>query len=142
MKTYSAKDSDIDRKWFVVDLEGKTVGRIATEIATILRGKHKPLYTPHVDCGDYVVCINAEKVEFTGNKLEQKMYHRHSGYVGGLKSIGAAELLEKDPEKIITFAVLGMLPKTKLGRKMGQKLKVYAGGEHPHEAQQPKPLEL
>lgn len=142
MKTYSAKDSDIDRKWFVVDLEGKTVGRIATEIATVLRGKHKPLYTPHVDCGDYVVCINAEKVELTGNKLEQKMYRKHSGYVGGLKSISAGDLLEKDPGKVITFAVLGMLPKTKLGRKMGQKLKVYAGGEHPHEAQQPKPLEL
>ncbi len=142
MKTYSAKDSEIERQWFVVDLEGHTVGRVATQIATILRGKHKPLYTPHVDCGDYVVCINADKVEFTGNKLDQKMYHRHSGYVGGLKSIGAAELMEKDPESVITFAVLGMLPKTKLGKKMGQKLKVYAGGEHPHEAQQPKPLEL
>lgn len=142
MKTYSAKKDDVQKEWFVVDLEGATVGRAAAKIATILRGKHKPQYTPHVDCGDYVVCINAEKVVFTGNKLAQKEYHRHSGYPGGLTSIDAATLLEKAPEQVITFAVQGMLPKNSLGRQMIKKLKVYAGGEHPHEAQQPQALEL
>ena len=142
MKTYSAKKEDVQKEWFVVDLEGATVGRAAAKIASILRGKHKPTYTPHVDCGDYVVCINAEKVVFTGNKLAQKEYHRHSGYPGGLKSIDAATLLEKAPEQVITFAVQGMLPKNSLGRQMARKLKVYAGGEHPHEAQQPQALEL
>lgn len=142
MKTYSAKESDIERSWYVVDLSGQTVGRAATQIATILRGKHKPLYTPHVDCGDYVIAINADKVVFTGNKLAQKTYHRHSGYPGGLKSIGADALLEKAPEQVISFAVQGMLPKNTLGRQILSKFKVYAGGEHPHQAQQPEPLEL
>ena len=142
MKTFSAKDSDVQRDWFVVDLEGQTVGRAASKIATILRGKHKPIYTPHVDCGDYVVCINAEKVVFTGRKLQDKVYRRHSGYPGGLKEIQADKLLEKAPEHVITYAVQGMLPGTKLGRKMIKKLKVYAGDEHPHQAQQPQPLEL
>lgn len=142
MKTFSAKESEIQRAWFVVDLEGETVGRAAAKIASILRGKHKPIYTPHVDCGDYVVCVNADKVEFTGNKLEQKAYRRHSGYPGGLKSIAAGDLLERAPEQVITYAVQGMLPKTKLGRQMISKLKVYAGAEHPHQAQQPQQLEL
>ncbi len=142
MKTISARESDIERDWFVVDLEGQTVGRAASKIATILRGKHKPLYTPHVDCGDYVICVNADKVKFTGNKWVEKEYHRHSGYPGGLKSIRAEELLEKAPEKLFTFAVQGMLPKSKLGRQMINKLKVYAGEEHPHQAQQPEPMEL
>lgn len=142
MKTYSAKESDIERSWYVVDLHGKTVGRAASEIARILRGKHKPIFTPHVDCGDYVICVNAEKVEFSGNKLRDKVYQRHSEYPGGLKSIGAAELLEREPELVITYAVQGMLPGNKLGRKMLKKLKVYAGPEHPHQAQQPEPLEV
>lgn len=142
MKTYSAKQEDIQREWFVVDLEGATVGRAAAKIASILRGKHKPQYTPHVDCGDYVICVNADKAVFTGNKLTQKEYHRHSGYPGGLDSIDAITLLEKAPERVITFAVQGMLPKTKLGRKLVEKLKVYAGDEHPHAAQQPSVLEL
>lgn len=142
MKTFSAKESDIQRDWFVVDLEGQTVGRAAVKIATILRGKHKPLYTPHVDCGDYVVCINADKVEFSGNKMRDKVYNRHSGYPGGLKSIRAEELLEVEPDKLITYAVQGMLPGSKLGRAMIQKLKVYAGEDHPHQAQQPDPMEL
>ncbi len=142
MKTFSAKESEVKRAWYVVDLEGQTVGRAATQIATLLRGKHKPTYTPHVDTGDYVVCVNADKVEFTGRKLEQKEYNRHSGYPGGLKSIGAAELLDKAPEQVITYAVQGMLPKNKLGRKMLKKLKVYAGDEHPHQAQQPETFEL
>ncbi len=142
MKTYSAKESEIERSWYVVDLSGQTVGRAATKIATILRGKHKPQYTPHVDCGDYVIAINADQVEFSGNKLTQKEYHRHSGYPGGLKSIGADVLLEKAPEQVISYAVQGMLPKNKLGRKILSKFKVYAGPEHPHEAQQPEALEL
>jgi large subunit ribosomal protein L13 len=142
MKTYSAKESDIQRSWYVVDLAGLTVGRAASKIATILRGKDKPLYTPHVDCGDYVIAVNADQVVFTGNKLDQKMYHRHSGYPGGLKSIGARDLLEKAPEQVISFAVQGMLPKNKLGRQILSKFKVYAGPDHPHQAQQPQALEL
>ena len=142
MKTYSAKESDIQRNWYVIDLEGQTVGRAASEIATILRGKHKPQYTPHVDCGDYVVCINADKVEFSGNKLRDKVYERHSHYPGGLKSISAEDLLDKAPESVMMFAVQGMLPSNKLGKKMLKKLKVYADSEHPHDAQQPQPLEL
>ncbi len=142
MKTFSAKESDVQRDWYVVDLEGQTVGRVATEIATILRGKHKPIYTPHVDCGDFVVCINADKVQFSGNKLRDKVYNRHSGYPGGLQSIRAEKLLEKAPEDVITYAVQGMLPGSKLGRKMLKKLKVYAGDEHPHQAQQPEPMEF
>lgn len=142
MKTYSAKESDVQRAWHLVDLEGKTVGRAATEIARILRGKHKPMFTPHVDCGDYVVCINAEKVEFSGNKLREKMYRRHSEYPGGLKEIRAEVLLERKPELVITYAVQGMLPKNRLGEKVLKKLKVYTGEEHPHQAQQPEPLEI
>lgn len=142
MKTFSAKDSDVERSWYVVDLEGETVGRIASKIATVLRGKHKPLFTPHVDCGDYVICINADKIEFTGNKLEDKIYHRHSGYPGGLASINASDLLERAPEQVISYAVQGMVPKNKLGRKIMKKLKVYAGEEHPHQAQKPEPLEF
>jgi large subunit ribosomal protein L13 len=142
MKTYSAKAEDVERKWWLVDLEGKTVGRAATEIATRLRGKHKPTFTPHVDTGDFVVCINADKVVFTGNKERDKVYRKHSGYPGGLKEITAGELLERRPEDVIRFAVQGMLPKNKLARKIIKKLKVYAGDEHPHEAQQPEALEL
>jgi large subunit ribosomal protein L13 len=142
MKTYSAKAEDVERKWWLVDLEGKTVGRAASEIATRLRGKHKPIYTPHVDTGDFVVCINADKVIFTGNKERDKMYRKHSGYPGGLKEISAGELLERRPEDVIKYAVQGMLPKNKLASKMIKKLKVYAGADHPHEAQQPEALEL
>ncbi|MGM0555894.1 MAG: 50S ribosomal protein L13 [Myxococcota bacterium] len=142
MKTYSAKAEDVERKWWLVDLEGKTVGRAATEIATRLRGKHKPTFTPHVDTGDFVVCINADKVVFTGNKMRDKVYRKHSGYPGGLKEITAGELLDRSPEDVIRFAVQGMLPKNKLARKIIKKLKVYAGNEHPHEAQQPEALEL
>lgn len=138
MKTFSAKEKDVVRQWHVIDLEGKTVGRAATEIANLLRGKNKPIYTPHVDCGDFVVCINAEKINFTGNKLDDKMYRRHSNYPGGLKEITAGSLLEKAPEQIIRFAVQGMIPKNSLGRQILKKLKVYAGPNHPHEAQQPQ----
>lgn len=142
MKTYSAKSSDVERKWWIVDLEGKTVGRAASEIATLLRGKHKPTFTPHVDTGDFVVCINADKVVFTGNKLDQKNYYHHSGYPGGLKSITAKGLLEKDPTAVMQAAVKGMLPKNKLGRQVIKKLKVYAADTHPHEAQKPETYEL
>lgn len=142
MKTFSAREQDVVRAWHVIDLEGKTVGRAATEIARLLRGKHKPTFTPHVDCGDYVVCINAEKVEFTGNKLSDKYYRRHSQYPGGLKEITAGDLLEKAPEQVIQFAVQGMLPKNSLGRKILKKLKVYAGPQHPHEAQLPQTYKI
>ncbi len=142
MKTFSAKEADIERDWHVVDLEGKTVGRAASEIAKILRGKDKPIYTPHVDCGDFVVCINADKVEFSGNKMRDKIYDRHSGYPGGLKSISAEKLLERKPELVIKYAVQGMLPNNSLGKKILKKLKPYPGEEHPHQAQQPQPLEL
>lgn len=142
MKTISAKPADVQRGWFVVDLEGKTVGRAATAIATVLRGKHKPTYTPHVDTGDFVVAINAEKVVFTGDKLLQKKYYRHSGYPGGLREVTAAEQLEKHPERVIFAAVRGMLPKGPLGRRMLKKFKVYAGGDHPHAAQQPSAMEV
>lgn len=142
MKTYSAKPQQVEHKWHVVDLEGQTVGRAATQIATLIRGKHKPTFTPHVDGGDFVICINADKVVFTGNKMQQKEYYHHSGFPGGLKTITAEKLLQKRPEDIITFAVRGMLPKTKLGRAMLKKLKVYTGTEHQHDAQQPTPYEL
>ncbi|RME86277.1 MAG: 50S ribosomal protein L13 [Caldilineae bacterium] len=141
-KTYSAKASEIEREWFVVDAEGKTLGRLATEIARILRGKHKPIYTPHVDCGDYVIVINADKIRVTGKRLDQKIYYRHSGYIGGLKSTSLRTMLERHPERVLELAVKGMLPKNRLGRKMFKKLKVYARPDHPHAAQQPKPLEL
>ncbi len=140
--TYSARAQDNPNKWLVVDAEGAVLGRLASEVASRLRGKHNPLFTPHVDMGDSVVVINAEKVRLTGKKLKQKQYYRHSGYVGGLKAISAEKLLEKRPEDLIRFAVKGMLPKNRLGSKLFKKLKVYAGESHPHEAQQPEVLEL
>lgn len=142
MKTFNAKQEDVSRDWYVVDLQGQTVGRAAAQIAAILRGKNKPTFSPNVDVGDYVVCINAKDVVFTGNKLSQKYYHKHSGFAGGLKSISAEKLLALKPEAIIETAVQGMLPKTKLGRAMISKLKVYPGADHPHAAQKPKALEL
>ena len=142
MKTFSAKSTEIDQKWLIVDAEGQTLGRMATAIATRLRGKHRAEFTPHVDTGDFVVVVNAEKVCVTGNKAKDKMYHSHSGYPGGLKSVSFEKLIEKSPEKVIKLAVKGMLPKTPLGRSMFKKLKVYAGAKHPHEAQQPQALQL
>ncbi|MEE8163495.1 MAG: 50S ribosomal protein L13 [Anaerolineae bacterium] len=142
MKTYTPKAKDIERGWYLVNAEGKTLGRLASEIAKVLRGKHKPIYTPHLDCGDYVIVINADKVRVTGRKLDQKMYYRHSGYPGGLKSISLRNQLQKHPERVLEAAVRGMLPKNRLGRKMMKKLKVYAGDSHRHQAQQPKVLEL
>jgi large subunit ribosomal protein L13 len=141
-KTLSAKPHEIERTWYVVDAEGKTLGRLATEIARILRGKHKPIYTPHVDTGDYVIVINADKVRVTGNRLDQKFYYRHSGYMGGLKAVSLRRMLETHPERVIEHAVKGMLPKNRLGRQMYKKLKVYASPDHPHQAQKPQPLEL
>jgi large subunit ribosomal protein L13 len=142
MKTYVPKAGEIDRHWWVVDAEGMVLGRLATEVASRLRGKHKPTFSPFLDTGDHVVVVNAEKVVLTGRKLEQKLYRRHSGYPGGLKEISAAKLQSSHPERIIEFAVQRMLPKGPLGRKMARKLKVYAGPKHPHEAQQPQPLDL
>lgn len=142
MKTYSAKPEEIVRKWHLVDADGRTLGRLASRIATILRGKDKPIYTPHLDCGDYVIVVNAEKIHVTGKKLDEKMYYRHSGYPGGLKAFTLREMLERTPERVITLAVKRMLPKNKLGRRMLKKLKVYAGPEHPHGAQNPEALEL
>lgn len=142
MKTYSAKAQEIEQKWYVVDAQGKTLGRLASQVASILRGKHKAIFTPHVDCGDFVIIINADKVWTTGRKLDQKVYYRHSGYPGGLKEITLRDQLEKFPERVIETAVRGMLPKNKLGRQMYKKLKVYAGPSHPHEAQKPEPLDL
>lgn len=142
MKTFSAKPAEVKRDWYVVDASGKTLGRLAAEIAKRLRGKHKAEYTPHVDTGDYIVVINAEKVQVTGNKAKDKMYHHHTGYIGNLKSISFEKLIDKAPERTIEIAVKGMLPKNPLGRKMFSKLKVYAGQEHPHVAQQPRALEL
>lgn len=140
MKTYSVKAGEIERRWFVVDAEGKILGRIASEVAQILRGKHKPTYTPHLDTGDFVVVLNADKVRLSGRKADQKTYFRHSGYMGGERFIPFRTMLEKHPERVIELAVKGMLPKGALGRQMRKKLKVYAGTEHPHEAQQPEPL--
>ena len=142
MKTFSAKPETVKRDWFVVDAEGKTLGRLATEIALRLRGKHKPEYTPHVDTGDYIVVVNAEKVRVTGRKSTDKMYHRHTGYIGGLKSVSFDKLIGHNPALVIELAVKGMLPKNTLGRAMYSKLKVYAGSEHPHAAQQPQQLEI
>ena len=142
MKTFTAKQETVERDWYVVDAEDKTLGRLSTEIARRLRGKHKPVYTPHVDTGDYIVVINAEKVRVTGNKTTDKMYHHHTGYPGGLKSISFEKLIEKAPERIIESAVKGMLPKNPLGRAMFKKMKVYAGSEHPHTAQQPQVLDI
>lgn len=142
MKTYMAKPNEIKREWYLVDAKGKTLGRLASEIARILRGKHKPIYTPHVDCGDYVVVINAEKIKVTGKKLTDKIYYRHSGYMGGLKEIPLQRMLAEHPERVIELAVKRMLPKNRLGRKMFKKLKVYAGENHPHQAQKPRKLEI
>ena len=142
MKTYSAKPHEVEQNWLLVDAEGQTLGRMASGIATRLRGKHKAEYTPHVDTGDYVVVINAEKVRVTGNKTTDKMYYSHSGYPGGLKSISFEKLQERSPEKVIKLAVKGMVPRTPLGRAMFKKLKVYAGTDHPHSAQQPQTVSL
>jgi len=142
MKTFSAKPAEVRRDWYVVDATGKTLGRLATEIARRLRGKHKPEYTPHVDTGDYLIIINAEKVRVTGNKLKDKMYHHHTGYIGNLKSRSLEQMLDKAPERVIQSAVKGMLPRNRLGRQMMGKLKVYAGPEHQHSAQQPIELDI
>ena len=142
MKTVSIKPADVSRDWYVVNAEGLTLGRLSTEIARRLRGKHKPEYTPHVDTGDYIVVVNAEKVHVTGKKAQDKMYYRHTGYPGGLRSMSFEQMVEHAPERTIEFAVKGMLPKGPLGRAMYTKLKVYAGNEHPHQAQQPQELTL
>jgi large subunit ribosomal protein L13 len=138
--TFSARAEDVQRSWFIVDAAGKPLGRLASEIARVLRGKHRPIFTPHVDTGDFVVVVNADKVALTGNKLADKKYYQHSGYPGGLRTTTAADMLKHKPEFLIEKAVRGMLPKNPLGRKMASKLKVYASPEHPHKAQQPKPL--
>jgi len=142
MKTFSAKAETVERDWFLIDAEGKALGRLASEIARRLRGKHKAVYTPHVDTGDYIVVINAEKVAVSGNKAKDKMYYNHSGYMGGMKEINFEDLIQKAPERVIETAVKGMLPKNPLGRAMFRKLKVYAGKEHKHAAQQPQVLEI
>ncbi len=142
MKTFSAKPAEVRRDWYVVDATGKTLGRLSTEIAHRLRGKHKPEYTPHVDTGDYIVVVNAEKIRVTGNKLKDKIYHHHTGYIGNLKSVPLEKLMEESPERALQYAVKGMLPRNPLGRKMLSKLRVFAGPDHPHTAQQPIPLEI
>ena len=142
MPTPMPKENEIERKWFVVDAEGKVLGRLATRIATILRGKHKPLFTPHLDVGDHVVVLNAEKVHLTGRKLQNKQYRWHTGYIGGLREVSAEKMLKTHPERVIEWAVHGMLPKNRLGRAMAKKLKVYRGAAHPHQAQQPQALEV
>jgi large subunit ribosomal protein L13 len=141
VKTFTAKPGEVESKWYVVDASGCVLGRLASFVATRLRGKHKPVYTPHVDTGDHIIVINADKIALTGRKWDEKFYYRHSGYVGGLKSITAKKLLEKRPEDLVMHAVRGMLPKNRLGRKMFKKLKVYAGSEHPHVAQEPETLQ-
>lgn len=140
MRTYTPRASDITRAWFIVDADGQTLGRLATRIASVLRGKHKPTFTPHLDMGDHVIVINADKIVLTGSKAEQKMYHAHSGFPGGLRSVPFATMLARKPTQVVEAAVKGMLPKNKLGRQMGTKLKVYAGTDHPHAAQQPVSL--
>ena len=142
MKTISAKTEDVVRDWYLVDAKDKTLGRLSTEIATRLRGKHKPIYTPHVDTGDYVVVINASKITVTGNKMEDKMYYKHTGYIGNMKSSNLATMMKKSPETVLMKSVRGMLPKTKLGNAMIKKLRVFSGPDHTHEAQAPKPLEI
>ena len=142
MKTFSAKPGDVEQQWFVVDASGKTLGRVAAEVASRLRGKHKPEYTPHVDTGDYIVVVNAGKVRVTGNKGKDKIYHHHTGYPGGMRSISFDKLVARAPTRAIETAVKGMLPKNPLGRAMARKLKVYPGAEHPHAAQQPQALEI
>ncbi len=142
MKSYVAKPLEIERKWYVVDAEGKTLGRLASEVARILRGKHKPIFTPHVDTGDYVIVVNAEKVRVSGKKMDQKMYRWHTGYVGNMKERTFREMNQRNPERIVELAIKGMLPHNSLGSQMYRKLKVYAGPEHKHEAQNPEVLEL
>lgn len=142
MTTYMAKATEVERKWYIIDAEGKTLGRLSTEAASILRGKHKPQFTPHVDMGDFVIIINAEKIVLTGNKLQDKIYYRHSLYTGGLKETPAHVMLEKRPERVLEHSIHGMLPKNRLGERMKTKLKVYAGKEHPHQAQLPEVWEL
>lgn len=142
MKTFMAKEQEVDKKWYLVNAEDRVLGRLASQIAVRLRGKHKPIFTPHADTGDFVVVVNAEKVKLTGNKWDQKIYYRHSGYLGGLKQISAKKLLEKKPEEILRFAVQRMLPKNSLGRRQLKKLKIYAGPEHPHQAQNLQNMEI
>jgi large subunit ribosomal protein L13 len=142
VRTYSPKPADVERQWYVIDATDVVLGRLASHVAILLRGKHKPIFANHVDTGDFVIVINADKVALTGNKLEQKKAYRHSGYPGGLRSVTYGELMEKRPERAVEKAVKGMLPKNALGRKMAKKLKVYAGVEHPHQAQQPVPFEI
>ena len=142
MKTFVAKEQEVDRKWYLVDAEDKILGILATQIATRLRGKHKPIFTPHADTGDFIVVVNAEKVALSGKKWDKKIYYRHSGYIGGLKEISARKLLEKKPEDVLRFAVKGMLPKNSLGRRQLKKLKIYVGPDNPHEAQQLEALEI
>jgi large subunit ribosomal protein L13 len=142
MKTYVTNPGEVEREWYVVDATGQTLGRLASRVATVLRGKHKPIYSPSVDAGDHVIVINADKIHVTGRKLDQKIYYRYSGYPGGLKETTLRNLLDKRPTRVIRLAVRGMLPKNRLGRQMLKKLKIYAGPDHPHAAQQPKPLVL
>jgi large subunit ribosomal protein L13 len=142
MKTFTAKPKDVNHDWYVIDAEGKMLGRMASEIARRLRGKHKPIYTPHVDTGDYIIVVNADKVQVTGNKASDKMYHRHTGYIGSLKSMNFEKMQARKPGRVIELAVKGMLPKNPLGRAMLRKLKIYSGPDHQHAAQQPKPLEF
>ena len=142
MKTFVAKENEVKKDWYLVDAENKILGRLATQIAMRLRGKHKPVFTPHADTGDFIVVINAEKIALTGKKWDKKIYYRHSGYIGGLKEISAKKLLEKKPEDVLRFAVRGMLPKNSLGRRQLKKLKIYTGSDHPHQAQQLEALEI
>src|SRR5690349_14518534 len=141
VRTFSPKPNDVERQWYVIDATDVVLGRLASQVATLLRGKHKPIFAPHVDTGDFVIVINADKIALSGNKLEQKKAYRHSGYPGGLRAVSYGELMEKRPDRAVEKAVRGMLPKNALGRKMAKKLKVYAGGEHPHQAQQPVPFQ-
>lgn len=142
MRTYTPKADDIQHDWYVIDASGLTLGRLASQIASVLRGKHKPTYAPHMDCGDFVVVVNAQKIRVTGRKLDQKFYYRHSGYPSGLKAVSLRDQLDQHPDRVIRLAVRGMLPKNRLGRQMIKKLKIYATPDHPHEAQQPKPFQL
>lgn len=142
MKTYSVKQRDIKREWYLVDASGKVLGRLASRVASILKGKHKPTYSPHLDVGDHVIIINADKIKVTGKKFHQKMYYHHTGYPGGLRSVSFRKIFQEKPERILYHAIWGMLPHNRLGRKMIKKLRIYAGAEHPHQAQKPKVLEL
>jgi large subunit ribosomal protein L13 len=142
VKTYSAKAAEVQREWHLIDASGKSLGRLASEIASRLRGKHKPIFTPHVDTGDYIVVVNAAHMRITGRKMDDKLYHRHSGYIGNMRTMTLGDMMKKSPEQVLKLAVKGMLPRNPLGRAMAQKLKIFAGPEHPHQAQQPTPLEL